>query len=255
MTTATFDFCEKKKIIKISGNEYDEKAIEGFLKLIAQIDKEKKEIFLKIIGNFDSKFLVQNLIIKKSNTDVDKILNMFQLISKTMHDSKIIFSSEINGIAKGPAMEIALSCNYIKAKENTLLKLDETSHGIIPFLGTTQRLAKLIGYKNSLQALLIDKQISYEQGCKFKLFNDEVDNSIKIKNKTFFWDQLFTNTFIFYNSKIHSIYKNKKPAYNAILSIIYESSICNYEVGLSIEKRWLKWLLGHKLFSYVEKFD
>ena len=152
-------------------------------------------------------------------------------------------------------MEIALSCNFIKAKENTLLKLDETSHGIIPFLGTTQRLAKLIGYKNSLQALLIDKQISYEQGCKFKLFNDEVDKSIKIKNKTIFWDQLFTNTFIFYNSKIHSIYKNKIPAYNAILSIIYESSVCNYEVGLSIEKRWLKWLLGHKLFSYVEKFD
>ena len=88
-------------------------------------------------------------------------------------NSKIIFSSEINGIVKGPAMEIALSCNFIKAEENTLLKLDETSHGIIPFLGTTQRLAKLIGYKNSLQALLIDKKINYEQGLKFKLFNDK----------------------------------------------------------------------------------
>ena len=255
MALATFDFCEKTKVIKILGNEYDEKVIENFLKLITKIDKEKKAIFLKIIGNFDSKFLVQNLIINKSSADLDKILNMFQLISKTMHDSKIIFSSEINGIVKGPAMEIALSCNFIKAKENTLLKLDETSHGIIPFLGTTQRLTKLIGYKNSMKALLIDKQISYEQGLKLKLFNDEIDNCIKIKNKTIFWDQLFTNTFIFYNSKIHSIYKNKNPAYNAILSIIYESSVCNYEVGLSIEKRWLKWLLGHKLFSYVEKFD
>ena len=33
-------------------------------------------------------------------------------------------------------MEIALSCNFVKAKE-FILKLDETSHGIIPFLGTT----------------------------------------------------------------------------------------------------------------------
>ena len=111
MASATFDFCEKQKIIKISGNEYDEKVIENFLKLITQIDKEKKEIFLKIIGNFDSKFLVQNLILNKSNTDVDKILSIFQLISKTMQNSKIIFTSEINGIVKGPAMEIALSCN------------------------------------------------------------------------------------------------------------------------------------------------
>ena len=255
MATVTFDFCEKKKVINILGNEYDERSIKSFLKLITQIDKEKKDIFVKIIGNFDSRFLVQDLIVNKSSTEIDKILNIFQLLSNTMQNSKIIFSSEINGIVKGPAMEIALSCNFIKAKENTLLKLDETSHGIIPFLGTSQRLAKLIGYKNSLQALLIDKQISYEQGLKFKLFNDEVDNSIKIKNKTIFWDQLFTNTFIFYNSKIHSIYKNKNPAYTAILSIIYESSVCNYEVGLSIEKRWLKWLLSHKLFSYVEKLD
>ena len=255
MATVTFDFCEKKKVINILGNEYDERSIKSFLKLITQIDKEKKDIFVKIIGNFDSRFLVQDLIVNKSSTEIDKILNIFQLLSNTMQNSKIIFSSEINGIVKGPAMEIALSCNFIKAKENTLLKLDETSHGIIPFLGTSQRLAKLIGYKNSLQALLIDKQISYEQGLKFKLFNDEVDNSIKIKNKTIFWDQLFTNTFIFYNSKIHSIYKNKNPAYTAILSIIYESSVCNYEVGLSIEKRWLKWLVGHKLFSYVKKLD
>ena len=255
MATTTFDFCEKKKVINILGNEYDEKTLESFLKLITQIGHEKKEIFVKIIGNFDSRFLVQNLTVNKSSAELDKILNMFQSISNIMQNSKIIFISEINGIVKGPAMEIALSCNFIKAKENTLLKLDETNHGIIPFLGTTQRLAKLIGYKNSLQALLIDKQISYEQGCEFKLFNDEVDNSIKIKNKTFFWDQLFTNTFIFYNSKIHSIYKNKNPAYTAILSIIYESSVCNYEAGLSIEKRWLKWLLGHKLFSYVEKLD
>ena len=72
-------------------------------------------IFLKIIGNFDSRFLVQNLTVNKSSAELDKILNMFQLISNTMQNSKIIFISEINGIVKGPAMEIALSCNFIKA--------------------------------------------------------------------------------------------------------------------------------------------
>ena len=60
MATTTFDFCEKKKVINILGNEYDEKTLESFLKLITQIGHEKKEIFVKIIGNFDSRFLVQN---------------------------------------------------------------------------------------------------------------------------------------------------------------------------------------------------
>ena len=64
-----------------------------------------------------------------------------------------------------------------------------------------------------------------------------------IDKKKPFWDQDFTNTFIYFNSKIHSTYKNKKPAYNALLSIIFESSICEYNVGMSIEKRWAKWLI------------
>ena len=51
---------------------------------------------------------------------------------------------------------------------------------------------------------------------------------------------------IFYNSKIHSLTKNKLPSYNAILSSIYEGVICDYEASLSIEKKWLKWLLNHK---------
>ena len=175
---------------------------------------------------------------------------MFQLISKTITNSNITFTAEINGIVQGPAMEIALCCNFIKAEHKTLLKFDEASNGIIPLLGTIQRLTKLIGYKNSLQALLIDKKITYEKALQLKLFNNEVDNLNNIENKKFFWDQKFTNTFIFFNSKIHSIYRNKKPAYNAILSIIFESSVCDYEVGLSIEKRWLKWLINHELFSY-----
>ncbi len=250
MTLATFDFCEKTKTINILGNIYDEKVIDLFLKLITQVSKKYEYKSIKIIGNFDSKLLFQNLFLNKSKKDIDKILLMFQLISKTMESSKVTFLSEISGIIQGPAMEIALSCNFVKAKENSFLKLDETSHGIIPFLGTTFRLSRLIGYKNALQAFLIDKKLSYEQAVKFKLFNDGIDNYVKIKKTSIFWDQLFTNTFIFYNSKIHSIYKNKNPAYNAILSIIYETSICNYETGLSIEKRWLKWLMTHKLFKY-----
>ena len=253
MAKATFDFCEKTKTIKISGNEYNENEIENFLKLILRIDKEYKDIILNIVGDFDSKLLFKNLVLNKNSPDIDKRLRMFQLISETMQKSKVIFSSEINGVVQGPAMEIALSCNFIKAEKDTLLKLNETSHGIIPFFGTTQRLTKLIGYKNSLQAFLIDKKITYEQGTKLKLFNDNIDNDIKLEGKRFFWDQIFTNTFIFYNSKIHSIYKNKKPAYNALLSIIFETSVCNSEVALSIEKRWLKWLLKHKLFSYTAK--
>ena len=72
MATTTFDFCEKKKVINILGNEYDEKTLESFLKLITKIGHKKKEVFVKIIGNFDSRFLVQNLTVNKSSAELDK---------------------------------------------------------------------------------------------------------------------------------------------------------------------------------------
>ena len=50
-------------------------------------------------------------------------------------------------------------------------------------------------------------------------------------------------------TSVQSTYKNKKPEYNAILSTIFEGSVCHYDAGLSIEKRWLKWLITNELFS------
>ena len=133
----------------------------------------------------------------------------FQKISNALQTKDNIYTSKIKGIAQGPAMELALSCNFIKADKTTLLKLEETSNGIIPVLGTTQRLTRLIGYQNTLQAYLLEKKITYSKGLQFELFNNKVDNNIKIENKSFFWDQLFTNTFIFYNSKFTAYIKIK----------------------------------------------
>ena len=98
-----------------------------------------------------------------------------------------------------------------------------------------------MGYKKALQVLLTNEKIKFEEANDLKIINNEISKNIDKKKP--FWDQDFTNTFIYFNSKIHSTYKNKKPAYNAILSIIFESSICEYNVGLSIEKRWAKWLI------------
>ena len=250
MQPGNFQFCEKKKIIRLSGKAYDEDLLNDLLKLIISINTKYKNTNIIITGSFDSKLILKDLISNKKKSKIEEILITFQKISSALQTKDTTYTSKIKGIAQGPAMELALSCNFIKADKTTLLKLEETSNGIIPVLGTTQRLTRLIGYQNTLQAYLLDKKITYSKGLQFELFNNKVDNNIKIENKSFFWDQLFTNTFIFYNSKIHSTYKNKSPAYNAILSIIFECSVCHHDVGLSVEQRWLKWLINHEFFNY-----
>ena len=116
----------------------------------------------------------------------------------------------------------------------------------MPFFGSIQRLLRLIGYKNVLDTLLNKKYIDYESAKSFKVVNTNISDIIKVNQKKNFWDQSFTNTFIFYNSKIHSKTKNKLPAYNAVLSCIFEGAVCGYEAALSIERKWLQWLLNQE---------
>ena len=52
----------------------------------------------------------------------------------------------------------------------------------------------------SISALPLAKTLnSFADGVKLELFNNKIDNITKAKNKIFFWDQTFTNTFIYYN--------------------------------------------------------
>ena len=75
--------------------------------------------------------------------------------------------------------------------------------GIMPFFGTAQRLSRLIGYSETLKAFLIDKTLNYEKCLMLDLVNHNTDNVIKIKNNKTFWDQTFTNTFIFYKLSLN----------------------------------------------------
>ena len=247
MSEVKFEISEQKSTLKIIGDVFDLSAVQNLLKLLNELDDKPNLNHLKIIGNFNTRLLLDSIIKNKTLEELDKTLSLFQKITKKLETSKTTFESKINGIAKGPAMEIALLCNFLNVQEGSTFLFDQTDSKLMPFFGIIQRLTRLIGYENSLKIFLTEKKISFAEGVKLELFNNKIDNITKAKNKIFFWDQTFTNTFIYYNSRIHSTYQNQNPVYNAILSTIFESSVCNYEVGLSIEKRWLKWLLKKKL--------
>lgn len=75
----------------------------------------------------------------------------------------------IQGECLGGGFELALSCKYrvLLESNKTLIGLPEVQLGIIPGLGGTQRLPRLIGVKKALDIILTGKPITAEKAIKW----------------------------------------------------------------------------------------
>ncbi|UCE54413.1 MAG: enoyl-CoA hydratase/isomerase family protein [Desulfobacterales bacterium] len=80
----------------------------------------------------------------------------------------------INGPARGGGVEIALACDIRIASENTYLQFPEVGRGLIPGLGGTQRLPRMISPAKAAEMILLGTPISAEEAYGLGLVNKVV---------------------------------------------------------------------------------
>ena len=93
-----------------------------------------------------------------------KVFNMIEGMEK-------VFIAAMNGMALGAGLELALACDLRVAADGVKLALPEINFGIIPDLGGTIRLTRLIGHGRAKEIILSGEPIVSEEARAIGLVN------------------------------------------------------------------------------------
>jgi enoyl-CoA hydratase/carnithine racemase len=93
----------------------------------------------------------------------------------------------INGVCLGGGLELALLCDLRVAAEGAVLGLPETSLGIIPGSGGTQRLPRLVGEARAKRMILFAERVSAREALEIGLVDRVTPAGKSVVDDAFDW--------------------------------------------------------------------
>lgn len=132
---------------------------------------------LIVTGAGEKAFVAGADIKEMANHSSDRAFAMAQKgqgIFQQLEDLKIPVIAAVNGFALGGGMELAMSCDFVIASERAKFGLPETSLGLIPGYGGTQRLWRHVGLANAKMITFTGDMFSASQMQTFGLVSETV---------------------------------------------------------------------------------
>jgi methylglutaconyl-CoA hydratase len=128
----------------------------------------------------------------------------------------------INGVALGGGLELALVCDLRVAAAHAQLGLPETSLGIIPGAGGTQRLPRVVGEARAKELVLLARKLSSAEALAWGLVNRVSPAGSNVVDDTVEW--------------LSPIANGAPLAQAAALEAIDRSFDTSLELGLELER-------------------
>lgn len=96
---------------------------------------------------------------------------------------KIPVIAAVSGYALGGGFELALMCDMIVASKNAVFGFPEVNLGIMPGMGGTQFLTRMVGTKIASEILMTGRFVSAEEALRLGLINYMTENEDEMMQK------------------------------------------------------------------------
>ncbi|PLR75890.1 enoyl-CoA hydratase [Bacillus sp. V3-13] len=107
-----------------------------------------------------------------SQKDWKKQHDYFEEVTAQIREFPFPVIGAVNGFALGGGMEIALSCDFRTAAEHAQVGLPEAKLGLIPGIGGTQLLSRILPIGLAKEMLFSGKRIGADEGRQWGLINE-----------------------------------------------------------------------------------
>lgn len=149
-----------------SANALSIKMLEQLRDAAASCKFDRSVRCIVVTGAGEKAFCAGADLKERAGMDMNQVRRTVSLIRESINDVEALpqpVIAAVNGAAMGGGMELALACDIRIASETATFALTETSLGIIPGAGGTQRLPRLIGKGRAKELIFTAKKIDAKE--------------------------------------------------------------------------------------------
>ncbi|QHE52336.1 enoyl-CoA hydratase [Pontibacillus sp. HMF3514] len=149
-----------------AANAFSLQLLDDLTNVVEHVNKQKDIRATIITASGEKAFCAGADLKERAGMTDDEVVQTVHKIGQTVHAVENIKSPvicAINGVAFGGGLELALACDLRVAADHAKFGLTETSLGIIPGAGGTQRLPRLIGLGKAKEMIYAAKRVNAEE--------------------------------------------------------------------------------------------
>ncbi|MFC0524970.1 enoyl-CoA hydratase [Pontibacillus salicampi] len=167
-----------------AANAFSHQLMDDLHLVVEELEKKDDIRCVIITGSGDKAFCAGADLKERATMNQQQVVQAVHRIGETvnlMENVPVPVIAAINGAAFGGGLELALGCDIRYASETAKMGLTETSLGIIPGAGGTQRLPRLIGLGRAKELIFSARRVNADEAYDIGLVEKVVPQELLLE--------------------------------------------------------------------------